>query len=210
MRTPVALFPFCAQLLPFVKHFEELQDKYTLRRLVSPSGFGLTGRDAGYSRNHPEVGLTITDTLNHEDPTWNVLLLTRISDAEEMESAALEREAERALKSGKAVLYFDSHSAHVPKRMWELSEAYRGMAHIHVPDAREGVYPKLNNSEYNHIDVPVVLVGGLVEEADTSEVLLRLMVRLRAEGVCVTAIAKDSIGGSSGFIHLTTSSTERT
>lgn len=194
MRTSAALFPFCSQLLPFVKHFDELQNKYVLRRLVSPSGFGLTGRDAAYSCNHPLVGMTVTDALDPEDPTWDVLLLTRITDAWAEESIQLENEAERALRSGKSVLYFDSCSAGVPKKVCALSEAYPGRVHVHVGDLGTPADLRLDSNHYNHVGVPVVLVGGVVEEADTSEVLLRLTARLRADGFHVAAVSRHSIG----------------
>lgn len=194
MRTSAALFPFSSWLLPFVRQFEELQDKYVLRKLVSPSGFGLTGREAGYSRNHPEVGMAVADTLDPEDPAWDVLLLTETIDADAVESTRLENEAERALKSGKSVLYFGSGGTDVPKKMWTLSVAYPGMVHIHVGEVGMPASFRLDNNEYNRLDAPVVLVGGLVEEADTSEVLLRLAARLRADGLFFTAIGRHPIG----------------
>jgi len=194
MRIPAALFPFCSQLLPFVKQFEELQDKYVLRKLVSPSGLGLAGRDAGYSRNHPEVGVAVTDTLDPDDPAWDVLMLIGPTGTETVESTRLEIEAERAVKSGKSVLYFDRGSARVPKRMWTLSNAYPGMIHIHAGDVGMPTILTLTNNEYDHLDAPVVFVGGLVEEADTSDVLLGLMARLQTDGLCVTAVGKHPIG----------------
>ncbi|MBE3520325.1 MAG: hypothetical protein IMW97_08590 [Firmicutes bacterium] len=193
MRTPAALFPFYSQLLPYVRQFEELQDEYLLRRLVSLSGFGLCGRDAAYSRNQPELGIRVTDTLEPDDPTWDVLLLTRAVGTEAAESI-LESEAERVLVCGKAVLYFGSSITSVPKRMWTLSEAYPGRVHIHAGETGMPVSLRVSNNYYNHLHAPVVLVGGLVEEADTSEVLLRLAVRLRADGLFFTGIVRHSIG----------------
>lgn len=198
MRIPVALFPFGSHLMPAVKLFEEMQDKYMLTRLISPSGFGLTGKDAGYSRNHPKVGITVTDTLNPTEPTWDVLLLIRTPGMEAIEESELDNAAEGALQSGKSVLYFGS-SAGVPNKLWDLSEAYPGMVDIYVSNRQISASIKRNDDEYINIDVPVVLVGGLVEEADTFEVLLQLAARLRVDGFHVTALTRQPFGGLFGL-----------
>lgn len=59
MRTPVAIFPYCAEILSIVKNFEKLQGEYTITRLVSPSGFGVSGMDAAYVCNHPPIGMEV-------------------------------------------------------------------------------------------------------------------------------------------------------
>jgi len=194
MRTPAALFPFDSQLLPAVKLFEELQDKYTLRKLFSPPGFGLTGRDAGYPRNHPQVGIKVSDELDPADPTWDVLLLTRTLGTEAIDNAKLESTAELALQSGKSVLYFDYDSTAVSKKMWALSEVYPEMINIYGGNTQIPTRLKFNYDQYKQIDAPVVLVGGLVEDADTFEVLLRLTERLRSEGFYVTGITRHPLG----------------
>ena len=40
MRIPAAIYPFSAELLPAVKYFERLQDRYTLTKLISLPGCG--------------------------------------------------------------------------------------------------------------------------------------------------------------------------
>lgn len=44
MRIPVAIYPYCAELLPIVKYFETLQKEYTISKLISPPGLGLGGK----------------------------------------------------------------------------------------------------------------------------------------------------------------------
>lgn len=191
MRTPAALFPFDSQLLPAVKLFEELQDKYTLRKLFSPPGFGLTGRDAGYSRNHPDAGMMVTEALDSADPTWDTLILAR---KETIANAKMESAAESALHSGKSVLYFDNDSTDVPRKLWALSERYPGMVRIYCGNTYTLGNQRFGGDEYKYIDAPVVLVGGLVKEADTFEVVLRLTARLLAHGFCVTGITRHPLG----------------
>ena len=193
MRIPVALYPFSAQLLPAVKAFEQLQDKYTLQRLVSHPGFGLTGQDAGYSRNHPHVGIIVTDELDLADPGWDLLLLIQTLGAEAENSSKLETAAERALQLGKSVRYLADGSTEVPDGISALAEVYSGMV-IHNGSMASHRSPEASNDAYKDVSVPIVLVGGLVEEADTLEVVLRLTALLRADGFQVTTITNNPVG----------------
>jgi peptide maturation system protein (TIGR04066 family) len=199
MRSTAALFPFDSHLLPAVKLFEELQDKYTLRALISPSGYGLTGRDAGYSRNHPPVGLTVNDALDPTDPTWDTLILSQPHRTEAMANAELESVAERAVQLGKSVLYFDYGSTNVFEELLSLSEHHPGKFEFYGKTPHTPAIPAFNVEKYKYIDTPVVLIGGLVAEADTFEVLLRLTARLRADGWCVTGITRHPLGKHFGL-----------
>lgn len=194
MKTPAALYPFCSQLLPVVKFFEDFQDKYALKKLYSPSGFGLNGRDAAYSRNHPQIGITVADRFNPGDQEWDVLILIRTTGIEKIEDTKLVEIAEYTLQSGKSVHFFDDSSADVPKKMWTLLEAYPDKVKLYTGSLQTIVKRSFSSEEYTAVDIPVVLVGGLVEEADTFEVLLRLAAQLRAEGFNATAIAKHPVG----------------
>lgn len=199
MRVPTALYPFASPLLPAVKLFKELQDKYMLRKLIAPSGYGLTGWDAGYSRNHPPVGLAVTDVLDMSDPTWDTLILSPSPWTETMANVMLESAAEGALQSGKSVLYLDYDGTNVSEKLLSLSEFYPGKVEFYCKDSLIPAISLFDKERYKYIDTPVVLIGGLVAEADTFEVLLRLTARLRADGWCVTGITRHPIGTLFGF-----------
>ena len=51
----ILIYPYNIDVTPYVAHRSLFTDKI-VSSLVSPSGFGLTGRDAGYadSRGHPK------------------------------------------------------------------------------------------------------------------------------------------------------------
>lgn len=152
MRTPAALFPFVPELLPAVKFFEGLQDKYTLRKLFSTPGSGLTGRDAGYSRNHPQVGMTVSDELDPADPTWDTLILTRTLGTEAIDNAQLESAAVHALRLGKSVLYFHDKSTNLPETIRSLSEAYPDKIEIHGRGSHTLAISTFDSGKYSYTD----------------------------------------------------------
>ncbi len=198
MRIPVALYPFSAQLLPTVKLFERLQDKYTLQRLISHPGYGLTGQDAGYARNHPHIGITVEDELDPTDPAWDVLLLVQAPGSEAINNSRLEIAAGYTLQSGKSVRYFAAGSTEVPDGISALADTYPSLL-IQNGSLRPHGSPGSRDDVYKDVSVPIVLVGGLIEEADTYEVVLRLTALLRADGFQVTTITKHQLDQLFGF-----------
>lgn len=194
MKVPAALFPYNPELLPAIKLFEALQSKYTLRELIAPSGYGLTGRDPGYSRNHPPIGLMVTDALDLADPMWDALLLIRTPDMEAIEDSELENTAKGALQLGKSVLYFDGASTNLPEKLSSLSKLHPGKLEFYGRNPHTPEISTFDNDKFRYTDTPVILIGGLVSEADTFEVLLQLTARLRADGSCVTGITGHPLG----------------
>ena len=124
MRIPAAIYPFSAELLPAVKYFERLQDRYTLTKLISLPGFGLGGKDAAYACNQPETGFLVTEELWGEDPSWETLLVSRHLPPERFPHEKMVNAVRQVLKAGKDVLYFDTAMGEVPEPIWELANAY--------------------------------------------------------------------------------------
>jgi len=190
MKIPVAMYPFSSDLLPVVKFFEKFQNKYTLKKLFSPPGLGLAGKDAAYARNHPNIGITVADELDMNDSTWEVLLLTRPIDSKVSIDSELSDVAESALQAGKSVVYIDGSGAEIPEKFRELCPSYKEENHGYSWE--KGI----------HIDAPVILVGGLMSEADSFEVLLGLAAKLHDNGLYTTCFINHPICDIFGFHNL--------
>ncbi|MBU5331793.1 hypothetical protein KQI61_06255 [Anaerocolumna aminovalerica] len=200
MNIPVAIYPFCAEMLPVVKTFEKLQEFFVIKRLISPSGFGLTGRDAGYICNHPDVGTVVTEEFNYEDEEWTTLIMIDPIMIKEKVDYSYEVIAEQAALHGKHVIFLNA-SEKVNDKMNELSDLYSDKIEI-----RSYIKSKNNfrreGQKFHDVEVPVVLVGGLLEEADNFEVLLKLAVKLKMENVNALVIMKHPFGELLGFHNM--------
>lgn len=197
MRIPVALYPYHSDLLPLVKHFEDLQNKYHLVRITSPPGLSLTGKDASYARNHPNIGMTVTDMLNAEDNAWDILLLAKPDDPDIADATDLEDTMEKALQAGKTVFYYDSLTINITEKMQMLSKKYINKVHFFTGGIDTQVITV--REQYTHISIPVILVGGLLAEADVFEVLCCLAARLRADNMRPLVLARQKIGNILDF-----------
>lgn len=198
MRIPVALYPFSSKHLPVVKFFNKLQNRYTLSELISFPGNGLVGKDAGYSRAHPDVGLTVTDALFSERSAWDMLVFADVTSAQYEYAVNIEDIFERLLQADK-ILHYSSSYTNAPQRVQLLSEIYSKKVKFSEETILEASKYGISENEFSYLDKPVVLVGGLFEEADVFEVLLGLVDKLRDEGLTVTTVTKNSIGRMFGF-----------
>lgn len=201
MRIPVAIYPFCAEILPVVKTFEKLQKFYTINRLISPSGFGLTGRDAGYVCNHPDTGIVVTDEFDYVNAEWTTLILFEPIMVKDKVAYSFETIAEQALKSEKHVIILGA-SAKVKDQMNKLADLYKDRIEIRTYIHSGSNYSMERAQSFHEAEVPVVLVGGLIEEADTFEILVKLAAKANEDNVNALVFSKHPIGGLLGFHNM--------
>lgn len=199
MSIPIAIYPFCAEILPAVKVFEKIQNLYTIDRLISPKGFGLTDHDAGYTCNHPDTGMVVTDEFDFDNAQWTTLVLFEPIMLKEKADYSFETIAEQALKSGKYVVFLNA-TAQIENIVNRLSKLYPNK--IEIKSYINNNYYINSLQEFHEAEVPVVLVGGVLEEADTFEVLAKLALKLKEENVNALVFSKHPIGGLLGFHNL--------
>lgn len=198
MRTPTAIYPFTSELLPLVKYFKRLQEQFSIARLISLPGFGLSGKDAAYSCNHSETGYIVTEELDMEDPAWETLAISRPLNPDVISDEKLLGTINQALNAGKKVMYFDTGVKDVPKPMWELAGRWPDKLEVYSEDSHPT--EKISIDEYYcMLNTPAVLVGGLAAEADTFEVLTGMASNLREKGLCPLVISRQPLGKLFGF-----------
>lgn len=196
MRKIAVLYPFCEEALPAVKLFDRLQEKYVIKYLVAPSGFGYTGRDAGDVRNHPKIGMDILAELPFEK-NWETLIL--FEPATKQGDFFLVDRMREAVSQGRQVLYICTQED-------SLSDDVRKMAQSHQEQIEIKSYPSVANDDgeqrLHEPNVPVILVGGMLEEADCFEIFAAFAEKLRREGERVAAFSKHPLGSLFGFFSL--------
>lgn len=191
MRQAVVWYPFCPEFLPVVRWFEQGQDGYELRYLVSPSGYGYGGRDAGDACNQPSVGKIVSEELPFDREDWDTLLLCRPrwirGDLPFIETA------EEAAAHGKQVLFVN------PENIWETEEFERLKrecpGQIHSLER-----PEINpEGSFYSPQVPVVLVGGFFAQSGSFEAVLQLYLKVKEEGYRPAVFCRNEAGALFGF-----------
>ena len=158
----------------------QLQPDYRLASLLAPSGFSVAGHDAGHMLHLPDTGIRVDDRIDSRPEAWDILLA--VETAEDNEGICEERlELVRwALSHEKLVHYIGRSPDSVPDGLRELAGEYEGRVRITTLwTKREDLYPK---EKLHRFQVPLVLVGGLIEEADVFAMLVKLYARLVQDG----------------------------
>ena len=198
MRKPAALYPFCSELLPVVRHFEKLQEQYYWERVISPEGLGLVGKDAGHACNHRGTGIFVSDTSDLSSQPWDKLFITEINDIDIVDVGMETRTVLwQALELGRDVSYFSNSKNNIPEEIWNYNKVYSQKINFRIGNICNG--NKVIYHRYGEVRTPVVLVGGIFTEADVLEVLLQLVVKVREDGLNPMVLTRCSIGQAFGF-----------
>jgi len=189
MRIPVAIYPYCSELLPLVKYFEVFQEKYKIQQLISPPGLGLNGKDAAYVRNHPPINQIVTDVFNADDPLWDVLILTQVLQPGVIHDEQLSSIAEETLSTGKNVIYYINCEDDIPQHLISLKNKHNTKLTFITEELKESLYAR-RDSNYAPTDTPVILVAGLTSHEETLDVLISLASAFKMNGFKPTVITK--------------------
>lgn len=185
MKTQVALYPFDFENLSVVKYFNILQDKYDLTTLISPKGYALTGKDAAFIANQPDIGILVDDTLNALDTRWSVLIVTDLNNEHREITQEKYNYIAQTLAVGKKVIYYPDYHTLITKQLLSLQAKYKSNFTIHknsTPYTYSDLDEQISDASFytSEISPPVILVGGLLEQADVTEVVFKLAEYLKS------------------------------
>lgn len=193
MRKAV-LFPFEKTFLPIVRHFQELQTQYELIEVIALPGMGLGGKDAGVACNQPLTGIQVVDMLDVGSDKWDTLVLVR----EYLPAGFDEQGMVKDLLSHKKELVVLEHGRDFfPQWLLKLSEEEKLLKLVFSENFWE---EETQTTGYEGIHTPVLLVGGVVEEADVLEATVMAAKILKDMGLEVVTVTKESIAGIFGFL----------
>lgn len=192
MKIQVAIYPFCLELLPVVKAFNTIQDKYILKRIIAPLGYGLSGKDAGFIANQNDTGFIISDTLDEDSKDWEILLVTETENIEKSLESEMISYIQRTLQVNKKVVYYVNDYKNINNEIKILRQKYK--PNFEIIDVLPEIDKKYEVTVSDMIQTPVVLIGGLIGKNDTGEVTLKLYEYLKNQGKNVMVFFNNPIG----------------
>lgn len=188
-----ALFPFNKKLLPVARHFQEMKLEYELSELIALPGMGMAGKDAAVGCNQPCLGIQVVDKVEPASAQWDILILDHEHLPEEFEEQKL---VENVLSSGKEVMALVHSISSIPQWMKTLYDSKK----MELVFSEQFWKEKARTTGYREIHTPILLVGGLVEEADVLEVTVAVTKALKDMGIIVETITKESAAEIFGFL----------
>jgi len=198
---PIAIYPYCAELLPIIRHFDTLQTGYKLQRLISPPGLSLTGHDAAYVCSQPDTGYTVTELDGEGDMTWETLFVFKPLYEPSISDELLYEAAAWAVEADKGVIFFANTVSDIPAGVMELARRKPAQVKLHSYDVK---FTKTvnSNTQLNQIEKPIILVGGLLEQPGVTETLLNIYKGLVLDGLSPLVFAKQPVTNIFGFHNI--------
>ncbi|CAK7058087.1 hypothetical protein [Tissierella sp.] len=194
MGEKAAIYPFYPRLLPYIKHYNKLQDRYEITEVYAPQGLGLKDKDLSFACNHPSIGKkgNLIDNINKSDAD----ILVLVDDIEDdFDNEDFFDIANIALQKGMKVNYYAKSIFAVRNEMRRLSEDYKDNMKIIIEEHKNNELGQTKGS----LQTPVILVGGMLDEPDVLEVLLQAYLNLVELGLKVSVFTKTPFSLGTNF-----------
>ncbi len=192
------IYPYNMEFAPVLRH-KSLLTEYEISCLVSPNGWGFTGKDAGIADKGPDIGISVCadfeksldlcDTVmiveSHLPFSFEKYIFNKIKLAIELKkniicSLKLNEEAIKEISSmcnceGVYFKYFDDTLSVLPKEI------------------------VIENESIEEINTPVILTVGIAEKTNKFEIQLALRDKIQKSGYKVSQIGTRSYCEMMGF-----------
>lgn len=165
-KKTAAVFPVFSDTIPIIRYLYSQSDEYDIVELLSPSGCGVCGMDAGYADNKSHLGITVVDYKNSRFDGWDYLLLLNHEHNErDGYDAAYEDVLSKAKALGKRII---THSEAMSAIISNIGEADSNLASLqwlnHTDNNDIGILEQYASHEMRYPNVVTVLVGELIND----------------------------------------------
>lgn len=197
-RIPVGIYPFQAELLPIIRRFDQLQQTYRLKKVFSFPGSGLVGKDVAYACNQPEIGVEVESfNSNNLEGVESLILVNPLQNSEKTDENLISASI-TSLQHGTSVILCCNRTDSIVESANKLKTTFPGFTFSF--DATSSQKSALGDEMYyKRLDVPVILVGSLVENPDTLETICYLFENFSKIDVKCLVFCKTPAGELLGF-----------
>ena len=197
-KIPVVVYPFQADLLPIIRSFDTLQSKYELKRILTFPGSGLVGKDAAFSCNLPEIGLEVGEfTTDNLEGIEYVLMINPLHPTKATDDDIIDKSI-IALGQNRSVKLFCNRSDSIAHSAGKLREIYPRFS-ISFDECVDENLEFTGTLHYKKLDVPVLLLGSLIETPEILDIICYLSENFSKENIKCLIFANTPAGSLFGF-----------
>ncbi len=195
-RDKIIVYPYDDQFTPVFRHRELLKD-YEVVGLVSPRGWGLTGRDAGEADNGSPLGLFITSDFDGSMDICDAVLFSESRTQPEFRQYFMPK-VMSAIEAGKDILFTFPLKNDICNEISRACDTHGvDFKYYHYPEPRKALQGIFSEDELLFdIDTPVIFVLGTGERTNKFEIQLALRENIMKMGYKVSQI------GTRGYCEL--------
>lgn len=195
MSTNAALFPFTERTLPFVRHVNSQQTKYCINEVISYSGLGIIGKDASTICNHPSVGIPVKEINTCSVDKWDTLIVD-LCEIYQGFCGSDPTPFFRSILSAKKEIVFVGNIADVQMIEKDYFQIIRDFpSQVKTLSLPTFMRQPQGDSirRFKPIEIPVILVGGILKQPDTIEIILSLKSLFQKSGYAASYLTSRNV-----------------
>lgn len=195
-KEKMIIYPYDEEFGPVLRH-RELLKEYEVVGLVSPRGWGLTGKDAGEADNGCHVGINITSDFDGSIDKCDIVLFSESRIQLEFEKYIMPK-VMKAVETGKDIIFTFPLENDIYNTISKECKAHKvNFKYYNSPDVQEAFHGiEVENECIYDIETPVIFVMGIGERANKFEIQLALRENILKMGYKITQV------GTRGYCEL--------
>lgn len=193
------IYPYNMRITPVLRH-KSLLSGYDVSCLVSPNGWGFTGKDAGIADRGPDIGITVSSDFEKALDLCDTVMIVESHLTIDFEKYIFNK-IKTAVRSKKkniiCSLKLDRDAIKEISSMCNCEGVY-----FKYFDGTQNVLPEeiaIYNESIEEIDTPIILVTGIAERTNKFEIQLTLREEIQNSGYRISQVGSRSYCEIMGF-----------
>jgi len=195
------IYPYNLQFSPMLRH-ESLLNGYEISCLVSPNGWGFTGKDAGIADQGPDIGIFVSSDFEKSLDLCDTVMFIESYFPLDFEKIIFSK-IKMAIKSRKNIICLLQLKSDVIKEIESLCDC--GGLYFKYFNGTQNILPEdisFENESIEEINTPVIFVIGVAERTNKFEIQLTLREKISKLGYKISQIGTRSYCEMMGFHSL--------
>lgn len=181
------IYPYNVEFTPVLRH-RSLLTEYDISCLVSPNGWGFTGKDAGIADSGPDIGISVSADFEKSLDLCDTVMIVESHLPFDFDKYIFNK-IKVAVRSKKNIICLLNLNKEAIKEIASLCNC-EGV-YFKYFDGNQNVLPEeiiIENESIEEIDTPVILTLGITEKTNKFEIQLALREKIQKAGYKISQI----------------------
>ncbi len=192
------IYPYNMQITPVLRH-NSLLSGYDISCLISPNGWGFTGKDAGIADSGSDIGITVSSDFEKALDLCDTVMIIEPHLPFSFEKNILHK-IKLAIKSNKNIICLLQLEKQTVEEIDSLCNC-QGVYFKYFNGAQNILSEDIHfeNESIEEIDTPIILVTGIAERTNKFEIQLTLREKIQKSGYKISQVGSRSYCEMLGF-----------
>lgn len=190
-KEKVLVYPYGKEFAPIIRH-RGLLSQYEFVALISPTGWGLVGKDAGCADGGSEIGIPVSDDYDAELDNCDTVIIADCLPGNKFKRRIHEKINEAIEREKNIVCMLDLDEDDISRMKAFCLERDVYFKYLRQAEDLTNIailnYDGHTEEYMDDITIPVVFIAGLLEDTNKFEIQLSVRESLLEEGYKVSQI----------------------